>query len=252
MKDYADKTIKKKQYLGRNDISEFVVPDGVTEIQDWAFAQCAKLRVVKFPASLQKVGKNIFLDCPNLKDVLVESIPVEMSRVLAYAFSTFDFISSYNFELFEIKEWFEMFDNSLHSYLRTLDDMDFSPFLAGGEEDYQDINEARQEYKTARKEKKCYMVMERMLLETFYPITNTYRNDYCNYLVDEIDIAIQVLLLESEKQVQFYQLLKDLKIINDKERDRILPMLDERHVELKALILSEQSNSSFVWNHFQL
>ena len=59
------------------------LPDGLTAIDDYAFAYCASLTSVTLPASLETVGDYAFFDCASLEDI---SLPAGVRSVGAYAF----------------------------------------------------------------------------------------------------------------------------------------------------------------------
>ena len=47
----------------------FVIPDGVTEIRDWAFEDCTSLLSIIIPESVTKIGDYAFHVCSSLKKV---------------------------------------------------------------------------------------------------------------------------------------------------------------------------------------
>jgi hypothetical protein len=49
--------------------SAFVIPEGVTAVQDLAFANCGNLANITFPASLKTLGTQSFASCPSLTGV---------------------------------------------------------------------------------------------------------------------------------------------------------------------------------------
>lgn len=52
--------------FARSGVKEVYLPEGVSDIGDRAFFECAGLQTVVLPASLQSVGKFAFNNCPNL------------------------------------------------------------------------------------------------------------------------------------------------------------------------------------------
>lgn len=63
-------------YVDEN-VEEFDVPEGVTNIYHACFACCDKLRRVGLPASLKRLGKRAFYSCVSLKDVVLpESVEI--------------------------------------------------------------------------------------------------------------------------------------------------------------------------------
>ena len=49
-----------------SDVTEFVIPEGTTSIEDWAFWGCTGLTSVTIPSSVKSIGNWAFDDCPNL------------------------------------------------------------------------------------------------------------------------------------------------------------------------------------------
>lgn len=59
-------------FAGSN-IKNLVVPEGIEEIDSFAFANCPLLKSVKLPKSLKRMGLKVFDGCPNLKSIRFES-----------------------------------------------------------------------------------------------------------------------------------------------------------------------------------
>ena len=55
------------KYVDKNNIAEFVIPDGVTSIDGYAFYNCAKIESVTIPDSITTIGRAAFYNCENLK-----------------------------------------------------------------------------------------------------------------------------------------------------------------------------------------
>nr|MBP3281785.1 leucine-rich repeat domain-containing protein [Treponema sp.] len=45
------------------------IPDGVEEIDEWAFSDCASLTSVEIPSSVTKIGETAFVGCESLLSV---------------------------------------------------------------------------------------------------------------------------------------------------------------------------------------
>ena len=61
----------KHLYLGENEITELVIPDGVTSIGDYAFYWCTSLTSVVIPDSVTEIGDSAFFSCASLTSVVI-------------------------------------------------------------------------------------------------------------------------------------------------------------------------------------
>jgi hypothetical protein len=53
------------------DVVEFVIPDSVTSIGNYAFMDCASLKSITIPSSVTSIGYNAFSDCSSLKSITI-------------------------------------------------------------------------------------------------------------------------------------------------------------------------------------
>ena len=62
-----------KNYLRGSDISgKFIIPNGITDIGDYAFYDCYELTGVTIPGSVTSIGYAVFWGCLNLTSVTIE------------------------------------------------------------------------------------------------------------------------------------------------------------------------------------
>ena len=62
-------------YIDENtEVTELVIPEGVTDIGDYVFLGCSKLLSVKMPASIQSIGKSAFEGCNALEKVIITDV----------------------------------------------------------------------------------------------------------------------------------------------------------------------------------
>lgn len=66
------------------NITEATIPDGVTRINDKAFADCRSLMTVSIPNSVTEIGNYAFLGCRSLISI---NIPRGVARIGEYAFA---------------------------------------------------------------------------------------------------------------------------------------------------------------------
>ena len=57
---------------------EITIPEGVTEIEDSAFADCAGITAVHFPSTLQKIGSYAFEGCNGLTEIVIPDSVTEL------------------------------------------------------------------------------------------------------------------------------------------------------------------------------
>ena len=59
----------KQMYIGEDTITKIVLPEGVTDIQSYAFAKLTALEEIVIPHTLEKIGVGAFLGCKKLKKI---------------------------------------------------------------------------------------------------------------------------------------------------------------------------------------
>ena len=68
----------KDLYIGEGEsyelLTELVIPDGVTKINDYAFQGCTRIKSVVIPASLLRIGEYAFSNCTELTGVYISDI----------------------------------------------------------------------------------------------------------------------------------------------------------------------------------
>ena len=72
-----------KKYTGYESV--VVVPDGVTEIGEWAFAENEALKSVALPKGVTVVGERAFVGCASLTSI---TLPAGLTEIGKYAFSS--------------------------------------------------------------------------------------------------------------------------------------------------------------------
>ncbi len=72
--DEEDPFYIKQMYIGEDTITEITIPEGVEEIQSYAFAKLTALTKVNMPSTLKKIGVGAFKECSKLKDINLENV----------------------------------------------------------------------------------------------------------------------------------------------------------------------------------
>lgn len=70
--------------LRYNSLSIAVLPDGLTEIGDDAFADSSTLKAVKFPKTVEKIGDRAFASCPKIKTINIPDSLVSIGERAFY------------------------------------------------------------------------------------------------------------------------------------------------------------------------
>ena len=78
-------------YLNGNEITNLVIPNSVTNINDFAFVDCDGLMSVTIPNSVTSIGEGSFNSCSGLTSV---SIPNSVTTIGNYAFSGCSYLTS--------------------------------------------------------------------------------------------------------------------------------------------------------------
>ena len=60
---FAVNAAEYEAYTIRKDLTSVIIPDGITEIGDWAFSYCTGLMSVIIPDSVTKIGNGAFSNC---------------------------------------------------------------------------------------------------------------------------------------------------------------------------------------------
>lgn len=68
---YGENNITHKLYINGELSTDIIIPDGVTNINDYAFNRCIDLTSVTIPDSVTSIGENAFALCENLKNVSI-------------------------------------------------------------------------------------------------------------------------------------------------------------------------------------
>ena len=71
-------TITAGQFNGNMTLRNIIIPEGVTEIGDYAFYSCMALETVVLPKTLKKIGKMAFMSCRSLRQVEIPEGVVEI------------------------------------------------------------------------------------------------------------------------------------------------------------------------------
>ena len=69
-----DPLYSKPVYIGEDTITKVIIPEGVTDIQSYAFAGLTALEEVVLPSTLNRIGMGAFYGCTSLKKINLEHV----------------------------------------------------------------------------------------------------------------------------------------------------------------------------------
>ena len=72
-----------KLYLNGELITALLIPEGVTQIKNYAFLGCSALTSVMIPEGVTSIGDSAFINCSGMKSV---TVPLSMQSIGSYAF----------------------------------------------------------------------------------------------------------------------------------------------------------------------
>ncbi len=178
-----DRCIEKKAYLGREDLTELVICEEIDGIGDWAFAGCRNLRRIALPETVSEIGRDIFKDSLSLSMIAVCSMEKLLSsglfpmlskqeailaRLRVDSFLHFPPSNPAEMIATDPAKWVPALTDRLSAFLIRPDDAGFVPFLASGEEDYEEGDAARGLFMEKRKRAKCQAAADRLMLDEVY------------------------------------------------------------------------------------
>ena len=115
----ADMTAIPRYLFAQSSLTEIVIPDGVTEIGEGAFAECGNLERIVIPASVTKIGKNAFQNCYSLREVIIEGV---VESIGAYAFQDCG-----SLETIEIQDGLKRIEDGVFTGCYGITSLDFLP-----------------------------------------------------------------------------------------------------------------------------
>jgi hypothetical protein len=237
--------IPKKQFMGDNSLRQYVVPQGVTEIGDWAFAGCKNLVWVAIPESMERIGREAFASCAKLEAVYcyretVEQKEEQVAELMALALRFFPETTEMIFpQKAGRHQWLCDWDKACRRFLDRPDEEGFRPFLAGGEEDYEDEEEKREEYCRAKRLIKANVILKRLLLEEEVEgcCLPEEENLYFKRKLQENDMALEVFRECVNKPALVVKIYEEAGILTQETYRKVLETLPKERVELRAILL---------------
>ena len=244
--------IPAKQNLGNRKLISDVIPQGVTGIGDWAYAHCVNLEEIAIPSSVRTLGRDVFTGCSALKRIYVygngsydegvktgdtAGLCAGLNAVAVRFFSSPSevLISDEDVTADKLKLW----DEQCLEYLELPDDTGFSPFLAGGEEDYSEGADQLTKYRQERQGNRAYVMFTRLLAEDIseLPFDSGYRKKFMD-LFGCCPGALPLLNKIDGHYTEAVKLYTDAGLITSRTLPEVFEILDTEKVELRSALIN--------------
>lgn len=233
-------SIAKKAFLGCKLLKEISVPDSVSEIGDYAFAMCDHLQTVHLPCKQLHLGQNLFKNDLNLSQINIRSCPNQIHTSYLLAAATIEMDADYLVDSFHAgnAEWFKMWDQKLTDILNRKDDEGYHLYVLCGEED---LHFDYDQYVEYIREKKSGLCILRLLNDSL--LDDKIKNICIDFLVSHIEIGdtrpvFNYLLKSHGDDEAYYEILIKYNIINTSNREILLAMMGDRHLQTKTYLIN--------------
>ncbi len=236
--------IEKKAFLSCKTIKNITLPDTVGEIGDWAFAHAEQLRTVIIPCHTLARGKELFLGCKRLREIVLsghDSVGEGgLGRMLALTVTVL-----HDYFLFDpveagTAEWVRRWDEKLMDLIE-LDDLDgFEELWTCGEEDYEGKDYDIKSYPVEKRKMKLRVVYFRLLYP--YKLSEEMNNSLQSYLCrhtkgTQTPQAWELLVEEYSQDLAYYRVFAEAGGITAENFDSLLEDLRDSSAEIRAYLL---------------
>ncbi len=237
------RVIGKKAFLSAKDIKEIRLPEGIIEVQEWAFACCSNLEVLLFPRRPITFGQGILKDCHKLKRICLAEAALEedTSFLLAATMNKLDAFYLFDMKEAGSKEWFKQWDARMFFLMEQEDTEGFSKMLLCGEEDYGSKENNLDYYMEQKRREKVRLAMLRLFHDR--ELTKENRQKLLAYLQahkkgEPTEETWKVVLEEHGDEKPYYQFLMDMDCITTGNFDAMLEDMGDYHTEMKAFMMN--------------
>lgn len=189
----CNEPIESKQFMSDKSIRQVTIGQGAQHIGDWAFAKCTNLESVTFEYDFRPgvFGRDVFKGCEKLSYIAFADTDEETARLLALAANKLPYDHLIRSDDIGQKSWFEKWDISLATRLKSDDaEAKMSAALCGEEDiSYDDIGSVdgemsgeNEEYLHREAYRKCSLCYIRLMNGRFL-------SDETRKLIEEFIIA---------------------------------------------------------------
>lgn len=242
--------IGKKAFLSNKTVQQIELPEGVVEIDDWAFAFCSRLEKIILPYHGMKIGQGILKECYKLEQIVNElskEVPKkreDIAFLLAATMNRLDAFYLFDFENAGKEDWLVQWDTLMMQRMKQEDTEGYSKTLLCGEEDYGSNENNLEYYIEQRRREKVRIAMLRLMHD--YGLEEETRQKLLAYIRAHAkgEASEETWLVVSQEhgdEKAYYQFLLDTDCVNGENYHAMLEDLGEKHTEMKAFLMRSQA-----------
>jgi len=236
--------VEKKAFLSQKKLRSLVLPAGIKEIGEWAFAYCSSLQSVSLAKRKTGFGKGVFLECRNLEKIAlcpIEKGTVEEQEQIAALLAAAPVLldAEYLLELLEAgsTEWLMKWDARMLDLLHQEDLEGYTKMILCGEEDLDLDPDTFQKEKRKSKVRLCF---KRLMNPV--GISKEVRTELTDYVLAhkkgcETEEAWEVIFKEHGDDRAYFSFFLQLGGMTADNKGAMLADMGENHAEMKAFLL---------------
>ena len=261
---FPNGVVPKKWRLGDRQVEQWILPYTVHHIEDWAFAHCRNLKELWLPKRKLTAGQGILDGCDKLLRIVIYELTEEKIRIykdeaelLAQAVRFAPIHDVLDVTDIGTEKWYDWLDEQICRYLDTPDDKGFDPFLAGGEEDYEDPANHVEYYRFLRQQEKSLVLLAR--LRNAKCLKAEQEEIYADYMSGHEEALLAILLEKREQAYSDLTLCGKQGVITLENVDNFLKKMDEPcFTESRAYLLHlkeemrKQDTQGEIWEEWSL
>lgn len=228
--------VRKKAFLRANTLERVTLPVTVTGIEDYAFAQCGRLKEVTAPGRVT-LGSGVFKGCRSMERLALSGIGPDAQVLLAALCCHMK--AEYLLRDMErgSEKWCTRWDQRLCSFLTENDEESYHDLVFCGEED---IGIRMQDQIMDERKQKAYLCFLRLMHPMF--LGEREKEVFTDYLLKHTkgcasEEAWQVLREQFADKMPYYRLFANIGGVKEDNLDRMIADMDETNTEAKAFLI---------------
>ncbi|MCD8325151.1 MAG: leucine-rich repeat domain-containing protein [Lachnospiraceae bacterium] len=247
-------SVRRKAFLRANILERVTLPATVTRIEDYAFAQCGRLKEMKAPGNVS-LGAGAFKGYKSMERLALGDILPDAQVLLAALCCHMKADYLLNDMERGSEKWFARWNQRLGSFLVENDEESYHDLAFCGEED---IGIRMQDQIMDERKQKAYLCFLRLMHPAY--LDGVGRKACTDYLLNHTkgcasEEAWQVLREQFADQMACYRLFAEIGGIHEAYLDDMIADLDDAHAEAKAFLIryrEENAQDHDIFSRFEL